>query len=318
MNDETLYARLEQLCVVGNIERSRLVGVESSLLETLDRFGIPYRQTDAMLELESKLTLINLDSIQAQLGKTADLNDFEWQYHLVTESTNADALQLFESNQTPCITLAEMQTSGRGRRGRQWLSPFAKNICCTIGMLKSVEACNPGLLSIVTGIALVESLTKLGIGGIKLKWPNDLVYQNQKLGGILIESRSISKQDYFFAIGFGINVRMNAEQLAAIPQPATSLSLMTDNAVSRDAVLVEAIQQVVNAIDTFDQSSVPGIIDKFHALDALRGQSISVLSGDESIDGLNLGINAEGQLQLETGQGRQVFSAADISLGRGA
>jgi BirA family biotin operon repressor/biotin-[acetyl-CoA-carboxylase] ligase len=139
VNDETLYARLEQLCVAGNIERSRLVGVESSLLETLDRFGILYRQTDAMLELESKLTLINLDSIRAQLGKTADLNDFEWQYHLVTESTNADALQLFESNQTPCITLTEMQTSGRGRRGRQWLSPFAKNICCTIGMLKSVD-----------------------------------------------------------------------------------------------------------------------------------------------------------------------------------
>ena len=132
MTDATLYARLEQLCANGNIERSRLAGVESSLLETLDRFGIPYRQTDAMLELESKITLINLDSIQTQLSNTVDLNDFEWQYHLVTESTNADALQLFESKQTPCITLAEMQTSGRGRRGRQWLSSFAKNICCTI------------------------------------------------------------------------------------------------------------------------------------------------------------------------------------------
>jgi len=268
-------------------------------------------------EFESKLVLIDLDLIRAKLNTPTLLDAFEWQYRQVTESTNADALQLFETERSPCIVLAEMQTGGRGRRGRQWLSPFAKNICCTIGMLKSVEACNPGLLSIVTGIALVESLAKLGIDGIKLKWPNDLVCQNQKLGGILIESRSISKQDYFFAIGFGINVTMNVEELAAIPQPATSLSLLTDSVVSRDAVLVEAIQQVVNAIDEFDRSSVPGIMNKFHALDALRGQSISVLSGDESIDGLNLGINAEGQLQLQTGQGRQVFSAADISLGRG-
>jgi len=268
-------------------------------------------------EFESKLALIDLDLIRAKLNTPTLLDAFEWQYRQVTESTNADALQLFETERSPCIVLAEMQTGGRGRRGRQWLSPFAKNICCTIGMLKSVEACNPGLLSIVTGIALVESLAKLGIDGIKLKWPNDLVCQNQKLGGILIESRSISKQDYFFAIGFGINVTMNVEELAAIPQPATSLSLLTDSVVSRDAVLVEAIQQVVNAIDEFDRSSVPGIMNKFHALDALRGQSISVLSGDESIDGLNLGINAEGQLQLQTGQGRQVFSAADISLGRG-
>lgn len=270
-----------------------------------------------MNEFESKLALIDLDLIRAKLNTPTLLDAFEWQYRQVTESTNADALQLFETERSPCIVLAEMQTGGRGRRGRQWLSPFAKNICCTIGMLKSVEACNPGLLSIVTGIALVESLAKLGIDGIKLKWPNDLVCQNQKLGGILIESRSISKQDYFFAIGFGINVTMNVEELAAIPQPATSLSLLTDSVVSRDAVLVEAIQQVVNAIDEFDRSSVPGIMNKFHALDALRGQSISVLSGDESIDGLNLGINAEGQLQLQTGQGRQVFSAADISLGRG-
>ena len=318
MNDETLYARLEQLCADGNIERSRLVGVESTLLQTLDRFGIPYRETDAILELESKLTLINLDSIQKKIGKAAGLNSFDWQYRLVTESTNADALQLFETNQAPCVTLAEMQTSGRGRRGRQWLSPFAKNICCTIGMLKSLEACNPGLLSIVTGIALVQSLAKLGIEGVRLKWPNDLVYQNQKLGGILIESRSTGQRDYFFAIGFGINVTMNAEELAAIPQSATSLSLMTDGAVSRNAVLVEVIQQVVNAIDAFDRSSIPRMIENFHALDALRGQSISVQSGHESIDGLNLGINADGQLQLETGQGRQVFSAADISLGKSA
>ena len=270
-----------------------------------------------MIELESKLALIDLDLIRAKLSTATLLDGFEWQYRQVTESTNADALQLFETRQSPCIALAEMQTGGRGRRGRQWLSPFAKNIYCTIGILKTLESCNPGLLSIVTGIALVQSLAKLGIEGIKLKWPNDLVYQNQKLGGILIESRSISKQDYFFAIGFGINVTMNAEDLAAIPQPATSLSLMTDSVVSRDAVLVEVIQQVVKAIDAFDRTSIPRMVENFHALDALRGQSISVQSGHESIDGLNLGINAEGQLQLETGQGRQVFSAADISLGRG-
>jgi len=268
-----------------------------------------------VIELESKLALIDLDSIRTKLNAATLLDGFEWQYRQVTESTNADALQLFETRRSPCITLAEMQTGGRGRRGRQWLSPFAKNIYCTIGILKSIESCNPGLLSIVTGIALVEALAKIGIDGVRLKWPNDLLYRNQKLGGILIESKMLDQNEYFFAIGFGINVSMSSEDLAAIPQPATSISLITDSAVSRDTMLVEAIPQVVGAIDRFDQSSVPHIIDSFHALDALRSQTISVKSGDQSIDGLNLGINADGQLQLQTGQGTQVFSAADISLG---
>ena len=268
-----------------------------------------------MIELESKLELIDLDSIREQLDKTPQLDSFEWQYRQVTESTNGDALKLFETNRSPCIALAEMQTGGRGRRGRQWFSPFAKNIYCTIGMLKSTEACNPGLLSIVTGIALAETLAKTGIDGVKLKWPNDLVYQNQKLGGILIESKSITRQNYFFAIGFGINVTMNAEDLAAIPQPATCISLIAGSTISRERILVEAIRQVVTAVDAFDQSSVSRVMDNFHALDALRGQTITVRSGDGSIRGLNLGINADGQLQLETEQGRQVFSAADISIG---
>ncbi len=318
MIDEALHARLEQLCVDGNIARNGLANVEPSLLAALDTLGISCRVTDAMIELESRLELLELASIQARLGKTPLLEAFEWQYRLVTESTNRDALQLFETNRSPCIAFAEMQTGGRGRRGRHWLSPFAKNIYCTIGMLKSTEACNPGLLSIVTGIALVEALVKTGIDGVKLKWPNDLLYQDQKMGGILIESRSITNHEYFFAIGFGINVTMNAEALAAIPQPATSISLIADSAVSRDTILVEAIRQVVTAVDGFDQSSVSRLIDSFQALDALHGQTITVKSGDEWIRGLNLGINADGQLQLETEQGRQVFSAADISLGSGA
>ena len=111
---------------------------------------------------------------------------------------------------------------------------------------------------------------------------------------------------------------MNAEDFAAIPQPATSISLIAGSAVSRDTILVEAIRQVVTAIDAFDQSSVSQLIDSFHALDTLKNQTITVKSGDGSIHGLNLGIDADGQLQLETEQGRQVFSAADISIGSDA
>ena len=314
MIDADLHAGLEKLFSDGSIEPTDLSFSESKLLAVLDRLGVSYKKTAQKLDIESTQTLISLDSVQMELARTAPAEAFDWQYRLCTESTNADALRLFETSRKPCIALAEMQTAGRGRRGRQWISPFAKNIICSVGMLKSVKACNPGLLSLVTGLALLEALTLVGIKGVRLKWPNDLYYRNRKLGGILIESRLIANHEYFFAIGFGINVAMDDEDLRAIPQPVTSINQITEKPTSRDRLLVEAIRQVIKSISRFDQSSAPQIVDDFNAKDAFQNQTICVKYGDESIDGLNLGINSDGQLKLQTEQGVQIFSAADISV----
>ena len=316
MIDADLHASLEQLCKNGSIQTDGSIGTESSLLAALTTLGISYTESGHRLELESPLTLINPQTVNSNLAGAGPLDEFEWQYRLFTESTNADVLQLFESSRKPCIAIAEMQTGGRGRRGRQWLSPFAKNIICTIGMHKSVAGCSPGLLSIVTGLALIEALENAGVVGVQLKWPNDLYYQNKKLGGILIESKMIAKQEYFFAIGFGINVMMNAKEMFAIPQPVTSIDSITDNPVSRDRLLAESIRQVVTAVNEFDQASVPEIIDCFLAKDAFKNQTICVDHADEAIEGRNLGINSDGQLKVETKQGIRVFSAADISIKR--
>ncbi len=314
MIDAELQSRLEHLCADGSIELEGLAQTESALLSVLNTLGISYTKTDLKLELESPLALLNLKSIQSQLSNTNLLDGFEWRYQLLTESTNVDVLQLFESSRKPSIAIAEMQSGGRGRRGRQWISRFAQNIICSIGMPKLIADCNPGLLSIVTGLALIEALENSAINGVQLKWPNDLYYQNKKLGGILIESKMSVDQEYFFAIGFGINVMMSAEDMSAIPQPVTSVELIVDNPVSRDNLLVEAIQQVVKVIRDFDQSSAAKIVDSFQAKDAFKNQTICVNSGTDSIDGKNLGINSDGQLMVDTGQGIRVYSAADISI----
>jgi BirA family biotin operon repressor/biotin-[acetyl-CoA-carboxylase] ligase len=280
----------------------------------LNKLGIAYTQSHQQLEIESALALINLESIRTHLRETSLLDAFEWQYQLVTESTNADAMRLFEASRQPCIVLAEMQTGGRGRRGRTWISPFGKNIYCTIGIRKSVRGYNPGLLSIVTGIALCQALEHCGINDVRLKWPNDIYYQNQKLGGILIESKMSGTEEYFFAIGFGINVSMDDNDFGAIPQPATSVDLINSSAVSRDTLISAAIRQVVAMIDKFDQSTVSQVVESFDEIDAFRRQPISVTTATGSIEGVNAGINTSGQLLLNTETGQQQFSAADISL----
>jgi len=166
----------------------------------------------------------------------------------------------------------------------------------------------------VTGIALCRALERCGVEAVQLKWPNDLYFRQHKLGGILIESKPVGAADYFLAIGFGINVKMSADDLAAIPQAATSVDLISEDAIPRDALLLEAIRQVVEMIDGFVESTIPRLIGEFNAQDALRGQRICVTTNERTIQGINAGINSSGQLQLDSEQGRLTFSAAEISL----
>ena len=312
--DPVLHSHLLQLGRQGFLQRKVLGDGEASLPGLLNKLGITYTQTDAQIEIDSVLDLINLESIQARLGGNPLLDSFPWQYQLLTESTNADALQFFETSRQPCIVLAEMQTGGRGRRGREWISPFGKNIYCTIGMRKSIKGYNPGLMSIVTGVALCKALESCGVSDVGLKWPNDLYYQNKKLGGILIESKMSGAGECFFAIGFGINVSMDERDFDLIPQPATSVNLINGGPVSRDIMISEAIRQVVAMIDDFDASTVPLLVEAFDTIDAFRNQPVSVTTANESVEGVNAGINSSGQLLLDTDGGQLQFSAADISL----
>ena len=314
MIDENLQTQIEQLCTQGKLERSDLGETESRLLTTLESLDIPVRVGDQLLEIDVPQELFSLERIQTELDDKAIVDAFDWHYQLQTESTNLDALASFDRLQKPCIVLAEMQTSGKGRRGRQWLSPFASNIYCTIGMPASIKAHNLGLISIVTGIAICKALSHQTQATIQLKWPNDLYNRKKKLGGILIESKPANDGSYYFAIGIGINVLMTAEQLEVIPQAATSLKLIRDGSVSRNQIAGAVIREVVEAVKAFDETAIPALIEEFNQHDAFRNQRIRVTTASQSIYGLNLGINSSGQLELETDQGREQFSAADISV----
>ena len=314
MIDEVSHSYIVQLCSQGKLDRNKLGEDESALLATLDSLGLVVRTDDRYIKIDSAINLLKLDAIQSQIGDKKVVDEFHWQYRLQTDSTNADALKLFEFHQKPCIALAEMQTAGKGRRGRHWISPFAKNIYCTIGIPRPIKAHNLGLISIVTGIGLCKALSGSTDDAVQLKWPNDIYYQNKKLGGILIESRPTAAGNYYFAIGFGINVSMTAEDLETVPQAATSVNLICVDPISRDLLLAQVIRQVVQMIYEFDEASILQLVEEFSLHDAFQNQRIRVTTSSKSIYGVNKGINNSGQLELQTEQGRQRFSAADISI----
>ena len=251
---------------------------------------------------------------ETAVRQTVEAHGFDWHYRHNTESTNADVLHYQQQYQREVVAVSEAQSAGRGRRDRQWLSPFARNIYCTIGITKEIPASSQGLLSIITGLALCRALEQSDVAMVGLKWPNDLLFEGRKLGGILIESRPLGDACFYFAIGFGLNVFMSATELAEIPQPATSLAQITVAEVDRTQVLMASIDMVIRSIRAFDHNAVQDLIAEFALFDIFHGCPIDVITGDCSIRGINRGITSVGQLQLETEQGIEIHSAGEISM----
>jgi len=251
---------------------------------------------------------------EAEVRQTVERHGLDWHYQHNTESTNADVLRYQQQHQREVVAVSEAQSAGRGRRGRQWLSPFARNIYCTIGITKEIPASSQGLLSIVTGLALCRALQHSTATMVGLKWPNDLLFDGRKLGGILIESRPLDEACIYFAIGFGLNVFMSDAELAEIPQPATSLAQAAAAGVDRTRVLMASIDMVIQAVREFEPNAVPALIAEFAQFDVYHDHLIEVIAGDSRSRGINRGITSNGQLQLETAQGIEIHSAAEISL----
>ena len=256
----------------------------------------------------------NLSLDEERLRQAVETLGLDWLYNAETGSTNADVLRHHAEREREAVAVCEAQSAGRGRRGRQWLSPHARNIYCTVGLRHDLPLPRQGLLSIVTGLALCRALrAKTGLA-VGLKWPNDLLLDGHKLGGILIESRAHPRAGDFFAIGFGINVLMDAEEFETIDNPATSLKQHLHDEPDRSEILQVCIEAVVDSIREFELESTEELVEEFSSFDAFHGSEVEVLSADRRIAGVNRGISEDGQLRLETGHGIELYSSAEISL----
>lgn len=251
---------------------------------------------------------------QDRIRPVAEAHDLDWYYRETTESTNSDALEYFQQHQRELVALAEAQTAGRGRRGRQWVSPYAQNIYCTVGLVKSMPTQQQGLLSIVTGLALCRSLVSSCGVSPRLKWPNDLLTDEGKLGGILIESRPRVEEGHFFAIGFGLNVFLDEDERRGIEQSVSSLHLLTDQTPERSDILSTAIDEVVRSIREFSVEDASELADEFARHDAFRDQVVELVFGETRVVGINRGIDHHGALRLESERGIEAHAGVEISL----
>lgn len=234
-----------------------------------------------------------------------------------TDSTNQRLLEA-DAAQDPQALFAELQTAGRGRRGREWRSPFGANLYLSLAW--SFPAWPPQLsaLSLAVGVACARALRKAGLHEVMLKWPNDLRVGDDKLGGILIEQRGEAGGACRVVIGIGINVSMSAEQAGALGQPWTSLqAALTASGrelPERNALAASLLAELLTAITEFEAAGFTPFLADWATLDATANQPVRIEGGGETLQGIGRGVDAQGALIVEAQGRRHHVHAGEVSL----
>lgn len=237
-----------------------------------------------------------------------------------TLSTSSDLLARLET--LPCghVRVAEWQTAGRGRQGRRWAALPAQGL--TFSLLWRFAGGVQALagLSLAVAVALAQACRDLGVAEVRVKWPNDLLLHDplrgdRKLGGILVDVQGDALGPSAAVIGVGLNVHAAP---GGVGQSAAALAEGTDRLISRQQVLVVALQRLAEAIRTFERDGFEAFREPWQALHAWHLQSVEVLHADGSrMSGVASGIDASGALWLETPGGRVRLLSGDVSLRRG-
>lgn len=233
----------------------------------------------------------------------------------VIDSTNAEALRRIAAGAgAGLVCVAEQQTAGRGRRGRNWISPFATNLYMSmVAEIGGGIAATQGL-SLAVSVAVTDALQHFGLSDLQLKWPNDILYGDAKLGGILIEMSGDASGVCQLVIGIGLNVRMPATAAADIDQNWTDISRVLGAEVDRNALLAAMLAELLPLIFSFEEKGFSHWRQRWLDRDAYAGRRVVVHSGEQEIAGTVTGIDDCGALLLNTGSDIQVIHGGEVSL----
>jgi BirA family biotin operon repressor/biotin-[acetyl-CoA-carboxylase] ligase len=305
---ESLAAELRQTraAVWKGVQRLRAIGIE---VQALARRG--YR-------LAAPVELLDAGRVRAELGEDRRPHLHSLEVLFEVGSTNT---RLLGSPPPPPSTadvcMAELQLAGRGRLGRRWIAPFGGGIAMSLGWTCSDVVRTLPALSLGVGVAVSRALTRAGAHGISLKWPNDIWFNDRKLGGVLIELRAEAGGPAHVVIGVGINVSLPAEARREIETAGTAVAAVADackEPVSRNVVAGAILDELLSMLVQYERLGFAAFRDAWVALDGLNGRPAQVLVGETAIVGIARGVDADGALLLETKDRLQRFVSGEASL----
>jgi BirA family biotin operon repressor/biotin-[acetyl-CoA-carboxylase] ligase len=231
------------------------------------------------------------------------------------DSTNQHLLRMPAGGGAARVCLAETQRAGRGRRGRQWVATPYRNLMLSLDW--RFESGAPALagLSLAAGVAVRRALMDYGITGVGLKWPNDLLWQERKLGGLLVDIRGEANGPFLAVLGVGINVDLDAADAQAIDQPYVDLRTVLGRAVDRNRLAALVIAQVQAMFRVFQVEGLAPYRAEWEAGHCYGTRRVRLVQAQGQVVGVVHGIDDSGALLLRDDTGALTrYHAGEISV----
>ncbi|CCG85527.1 bifunctional biotin--[acetyl-CoA-carboxylase] ligase/biotin operon repressor BirA [Erwinia piriflorinigrans] len=316
MKDNTVPLKLIHILADGEFHSGEQLGEQMGMsraainkhVQTLKEWGIDvFTVTGKGYSLPNAMQLLDEGAINA------GLEEARLAVIPVIDSTNQYLLDRMASLQSGDACVAEYQQAGRGRRGRQWFSPFGSNLYLSMyWRLEQGPAAAMGL-SLIIGIVIAEALQQQGAPDIRVKWPNDIYLHDRKLAGILVELTGKTGDAAQIVIGAGINLAMRAPAQDVINQGWINLHEAGCN-VDRNALTALIVNKMRTALAQFEQDGLTAFIERWAALDNFIDRPVKLLIGDREINGIARGIDQQGGLILEQDGISKSWVGGEISL----
>ena len=261
------------------------------------------------------LTLLEKDIILSSMEPQIQSRIQDLHILWSVDSTNRYTLKL-ATNETVSgvVVLAEHQSAGRGRRGRHWVSPFGRNLYLSLLWEFDMDAAQLSGLSLVIAVAITRALSKMKINDVMLKWPNDVLWQDRKLCGLLLEMHGEASGPWQVVIGIGMNVNMNSITVEEIGQPWVDLQSILGRIVDRNQLAGLILRELLDAIALFQRSGLSAFLAEWRVRDVCRDQLVELHFPDRVQHGIARGIDSSGALLLETDGVVKPYHAGEVSL----
>lgn len=233
-------------------------------------------------------------------------------------STNDKAFEIGRKrgNSEGIVIIADTQTKGRGRLGRSWISPPGVNLYFTILLKPTLPQEEISILPLIISVAVVNAVRNNTGLKAAIKWPNDILMNGRKTGGILMEMKSAGGKITLLAVGIGINVNMHEDMVPEDIRPfTTSLSVEADRPVDRAGLLGEVLAEMEKTYKILLNGDKRALINEWHGLNSTIGKKVAVRCQDRVISGIAEGINDRGGLIVRLPEGEfETVNAGDVTM----
>ena len=246
----------------------------------------------------------------------ADLVTKEVLYFYTIDATNIKAQELAEKGYpSGTLVVADKQESGKGRRGRSWVSPSGTGIFMTLMIKPDINPNNASMLTLVAALAVAKAITSVTGEEAMIKWPNDIVVNGKKVCGILTEMNAQFDYINHIVVGIGINVH-NESLPEEISQIASSLMIEAGGKrFHRAQIIAETMSYFEQYYDTFLKTQdLSALVREYDELLVNRNKSVRVLDPKEPFDGKAMGITPKGELIVDTWESRKLVSSGEVSV----